>query len=463
MKVSKELILEAKKELARRDFWTYCELVAPKFFKKERAYLVEMATELQAFIASEDDVLVLNLPPRHGKSYMATLLTQWLLGKNPEYRIMTGSYNERLSTNFSKQVRNGIMEAKADKNVIVFNDIFPDVAIQHGSASMNMWSLEGSSMANYLATSPTGTATGFGSDITILDDVIKNAEEAFNSNVLEGHWDWLTNTMLSRLEENGKVILIMTRWSTQDLAGKALEELPKTGYKVKHINMKAKQDDGTMLCEEVLSLENYERKVATMSPEIAQANYNQTPVDIQGRLYQGFNTYNTLPEFKRIEAYVDTADTGKDFLASYIYGITSDDNVYILDAIYTKDSMETTEPLLAQALHQHQVNVAHIESNNGGRGFSRNVQRILKDKFGSNKTVIKAFHQSKNKEARIYSSSAWVQQHVVFPDGWQNTWRELHDDLMSYQKSGKNANDDAQDALAGIFDKTAGQRNTWLV
>ncbi|MFU1814649.1 terminase, partial [Enterococcus faecium] len=94
-------------------------------------------------------------------------------------------------------VRNAIQETKADKDVIVFNDIFPDTHIKYGDAAMNLWSLEGG-YNNYLATSPTGTATGFGADIIIVDDLIKNAEEANNATVLEKHWEWFTNTMLSR-------------------------------------------------------------------------------------------------------------------------------------------------------------------------------------------------------------------------------------------------------------------------
>ena len=95
---------------------------------------------------------------------------------------------------------------------------------------MNLWSLEGG-YNNYLATSATGTATGtatgFGCSLMIIDDLIKNAEESYNENILEKHWDWFTNTMLSRLEEGGKIIIIMTRWATGDLAGRALEHLKK--------------------------------------------------------------------------------------------------------------------------------------------------------------------------------------------------------------------------------------------
>lgn len=446
--------LGAQIELARRDFFEYCHLKAPDFYKYDRKYLIKMADDLQGFSESDDDVLIINVPPRHGKSRTAGNFVEWLLGNNPDLKIMTGSYNETLSTTFSKSVRNTIQEVKADPDKVVFSDIFPGIKIKRGDGAMNLWSLEGH-YSNYLATSPTGTATGFGANYIIIDDLIKNSMEANNANVLNNHWEWFTNTMLSRLETSGKIILIMTRWHSQDLAGRALEEMPQLGYKVKHVNMKAKQDDGSMLCEEILSSEEFERKTKTMGEDIASANYQQEPIDIRGKLYSHFKAYkaNEMPSFRRISSYTDTADTGSDYLASFIYGETFDDEAYILDVIYTKEPMEVTEPLLAKKLYENKVNLAWIESNNGGRGFARSVERILKEKYQSNKTKVNWFHQSKNKVARILSNATWVMDHVYFPEGWRNKWPELYQALTTYQKEGKNAHDDAPDALTGIAEK----------
>lgn len=452
---------QARFELARRDFFYYCQLMANDFYKSSRKYLLELCNDLQNFLSDDEhNVLVINEPPRHGKSRTAGMFVQWLLGNDNDKKIMTGSYNETLSTVFSKNVRNAIQETKADEDVVVFNDIFPDTHIKYGDAAMNLWSLEGG-YNNYLATSPTGTATGFGADIIIIDDLIKNAEEANNATVLEKHWEWFTNTMLSRLEEGGKIIIIMTRWHSQDLAGKALVELPKSGYKVKHISMKAYDEaTDTMLCEEVLSKQAYLQKTKTMGADIASANYQQEPIDIKGRLYSGFKTYVDKPTFKRISAYTDTADTGKDYLASYIYGETMDKEAYILDVVFTKEPMEVTEPLLARKLIENEVNLCWIESNNGGRGFARNVERLMRDN-GSNYTTVKWFYQSKNKQARILTNATWLMEHIYFPDGWRNRWPELHQNLMAYQREGKNAHDDAQDALTGIAEKITANSG-WL-
>ena len=450
MTYDKELIkLEAKKELARRDFWYYCKLLGKKdFYNDKKEYLKDLCNQLQSFIDSNKKILVINMPPRFGKSYTATLFVQWLLGRNNKLKIMTGSYNETLSSTFAKQVRD-MIATEQTQGVTVYRDIFPDTKIKYGEASMNKWALEGSQVANYLATSPTGTATGFGADLIVIDDLIKNSEEAYNSNVLEKHIDWFTNTMLSRTEKGFKLIIIMTRWASNDLAGFILSNYDD----VVHINYKAINDDGTPLDEGTLSLEDFEFKTKNMAKEIVYANYQQEPIDIKGRLYSEFKTYVDLPKEKivKISAYCDTADTGDDFLCNIIYADCKD-SAYILDIIYTKEAMEITEPLVAEAYKKFNVNVADIESNNGGRAFARNIERITRDK-GNYKTVVKWFHQSGNKIARILSNSAWVNNNIYMPIDWKNKWSEFAKDIISYQKEGKNKHDDGPDALTGVAEK----------
>ena len=448
-----EIRKQAKLELARREFFFYCHLKAPDFYKYDRAFLVDLCNDLQEFMENEDEVLILNLPPRHGKSRTVGNLVEWLLGRDPKTKIMTGSYNEMLSTTFSKNVRNSIQEEKADAEKIIYNDIFPGIKIKHGDGAMNLWRLEGG-YNNYLATSPGGTATGFGCSLMIIDDLIKNSEEAFNENVLEKQWDWFTQTMLSRLEEGGKTIIIMTRWASGDLAGRALKHYAEEGKRVKHITMKAVQEDGSMLCDEILSHKSYLSKARAMGPEIASANYQQEPIDLKGRLYSSIKTYEKLPTdlFTSIRNYTDTADTGSDYLCSINYGVYEKE-AYILNVIYTKEPMEITESAVAKMQFENNVSIADIESNNGGRGFARAVERILKEKYTSNRTRISWFHQSKNKQARILSNATWVMDHIYFPKNWMDRWPEFAKAILTYQKEGKNKHDDGPDALTGVAEK----------
>lgn len=452
----KEIRKQAKLELARREFFFYCHLKAPDFYKPDRKYLVDLCNSMQEFYEGDDEVLIINLPPRHGKSRSAGLFVEWVLGKNQKEKIMTGSYNETLSTMFSKNVRNSIQEEKADDDKIIYSDIFPGVKIKSGDGAMNLWSLE-NGHNNYLATSPTGTATGFGCSLLIIDDLIKNAEEAFNENKLESHWEWFTKTMLSRLEGKEKVIIIMTRWASGDLAGRAEEYYKEENKKVRVIKSKALQDDGTMLCEDILSYKSYLSRTKAMGPEIASANYQQEPIDLKGRLYSNIKTYETLPTdlFTSIRNYTDTADTGEDFLCSICYG-EYEKEAYVLDVLYTKEPMEVTEPAIAKMLLKNNVNVADIESNNGGRGFARAVERELRE-LGSNRIRVMWFHQSQNKKARILSNSTWVMDHIYFPKNWMDRWPEFAKAILSYQKEGKNKHDDGPDALTGVAEKLNNQ------
>ena len=459
MKTIKDKAIQAAEcVLAKRKFFKYCNIKASNFYKKDRIFLKRFCKDLQDFYESDDEVLIVNMPPRHGKSRTIGCFVEWVLGSNPHEKIMMGSYNETLSTTFSKGVRNTIMEEKADEDKIVYSDIFPNVKIKKGDGAMNMWSLE-NGYNNYLATSPTGTATGFGASLLVIDDLIKSALEANNADVLEKHWEWFTNTMLSRLEEGGKIIIVMTRWHTLDLAGRALEHYTRAGARIKHICYKAKQEDGTMLCPEILSEKSYENKRKAMGIDIAEANYQQNPIDIKGRLYSNFKTYTELPKdssgrpvYSSVKNYTDTADTGDDYLCSIDY-VEYNHEAYVINVIYTKEGMEITEPAVAKMLYEDKVNDADIESNNGGRGFARNVESILKNQYGSNRTVINSFFQSKNKQSRILSNSTWVMNHIYFPVNWNDRFPEYYQAMSKYQKEGKNAHDDAPDATTGIAER----------
>lgn len=456
---------DAKIAYATMDFFSYCNLKAPDFYQEDRGFLVSVCNDFQSFYESDEDVLVLNMPPRHGKSRTAGCFVEWALGNNQNEKIMLGSYNEALSTTFSKNVRDTITELKGDDDKIVYSDIFPGVTIKYGDSAMNKWSLE-NGYNNYLATSPKGTSTGFGATLMIIDDLIKSALEANNADVLEQQWTWFTDTMMSRLEEGGKIIIIMTRWHSDDLAGRALRHFTKLGMKVRHICYKALQDDGTMLCKQILSRRSYEIKTKSMSKEIAAANYQQEPIDIKGRLYTKFKTYTKLPVdengnplYTKVKNYTDTADTGDDFLCSIDY-VEYNKEAYIINVIYTKEPMETTEPAVARMLYDDGVNEADIESNNGGRGFARSIERILFEELHSNKCIINPFHQDKNKIARILSNSTWVMNHIYFPVNWADKFPDYYDAMSRYQKEGKNAHDDAPDATTGIAEKI-GQGDTF--
>lgn len=482
---------------AEASLWEYNKLINPKFFKESRPHLRILAKVLQAvwehriirrntdrewqIVTAEERAgldeagteyricrcLAIDIPPRHGKSYSLSQFCDWVFGKNQEEKIIAVTYNEILAGRFSVNVRDGIEATKADKKFTVFNDIFPDVHIKYGDSAKQMWSLEGQ-FFSYLGTGFGGTITGVGGSIAIIDDPIKTHLEAFNDAFLDAQYQWYTDTFLSRLEEDAIQILNFTRWNSRDLIGRVLSDEDGGDWYV--LKMKACLDEQTkeMLCPELFSFTSYLKKKAKMSLAIFMANYQQEPVDLVNSLYKDFKEYDDLPRddegnllLEEIKSYCDTADQGDDFLCNIIYGVYRME-AYVLDIIYTDEDMGVTEDDVADALYRFRVAWADIESNNGGVGFARSVERILREKFGSNYTHIEPFFQGANKQARIRSNATWVQEHIYYPRNWKNKWNAYYMAMKTFQAKGNNAHDDAPDATTGICEKIGQESDNWL-
>lgn len=447
---------------ARDSFWHYCKLINPAFYRDSRPHLRELCDTLQALSEGRLTApggkpcrkLAISEPPRHGKSYTMSLYNQWCFGRDQTDSIINVSYNEILSGRFSKGVRDGISATRIDPRFRVFGDVFPGVKIKDGDAAAQMWSLEGRYFS-FLGAGFGGTITGVGCKKMIIDDPIKNHLEAYNSAKLEEQWEYYTNTLLSRVEEGGVIIIVMTRWATRDLVGRALAEEPDEWCV---LNQPACLDEqnGRMLCPELLSFGSWKGKKALMAEDIFLANYQNTPIDKKGRLYEEFATYSEWPtdaagkprRGKRV-SYTDTADTGADYLCT-INAEVIDGQGYVLDVIYTDEPMERTEKLVARSQYEHAIQDAVIESNNGGRGFGRNVERILWDTFRSRRTRIIDRNQRQNKESRILTEAPFVQRNILFPENWARRWPLFYRDLSGYQRKGKNAHDDAPDTVTGL-------------
>ena len=442
--------------LARREFWRYCQKMYPDFYADDIKYLKELCDTLEWFYRESDrHILIICLPPRHGKSLTAGNFVEWVLGQDPTLPIMTASYNEILSSTFSRKVRDTIGTAKVGDE-LVYSDIFPNTKLEYGNSGVNLWQTTASRVPNYIATSPTGTATGFGAKLLLIDDIIKSAEEAYNEASLDKSWLWYNNTAQQRLEHGGKTIVIMTRWAEGDLAGRLLQAYPKdiVLFKRKAVLDYAKKE---MLAPKILSFEDFKRKTQEMNPDIVEANFNQTPIDVKGRLYTNFKEWENLPASSdgQVWNYTDTADTGTDFLCSVNY-IINNNEAYITDLVFTQEPMETTENMVADLYVRGNTTKAIIESNNGGRGFARNVKTKLNDR-GWNQTRINTVAQTKNKESRILTSSGWVEEHVYMPLNWRRKYPEFANQVLKYQRKGKNAHDDALDVLASIYEHVCGK------
>ena len=218
---------------------------------------------------------------------------------------------------------------------------------------------------------------------------------------------------------------------------------------------------GAPLWPERHSLESLEQRRA-LDPFRFDCMYQGHPSSKEGLLYgDNFKTYDTptgSDEIIRKANYTDTADTGTDYLCSICYDVLKGGQINITDVLYTQAPMEETEPATAQMLLRNGTRAALIESNNGGRGFARNVQRK------ATAVHVEWFHQSGNKESRILTNSATVLQNIRFPEGWRLRWPELYAHLTTYKRLFKaNKNDDAPDALTGIVEKEIINKNNRIL
>lgn len=168
--------------------------------------------------------LMVWMPPRHWKSTSASVLFPiYMLGNDPDLRVIITSYNANLAKGFSRRARNFMGDVK-------YRAVFGDraggpnvVRLADDSKSAEEWNLDGHAGGVKAAGLPRGGITGGGADILIVDDPHKDRQEAESKAIRESIWDWWKSTAYTRLEKNGAAIIIQTRWHPQDLSGKLLQ------------------------------------------------------------------------------------------------------------------------------------------------------------------------------------------------------------------------------------------------
>lgn len=438
---------------AQDNFWSFCQILHD--YKNSYEHLILLCDTLQKFFENKllDEnnkpyrKLMINMPPRFFKTRTMILFCSWILGKNKDLTIISTSYSDDLATEFSRFTRDEIQREKNLSYDIVYSDIFPDTKIKQGDASASKWSLEGRHFT-YLGAGFGASITGKGAKIAIIDDQIKNYEEANNEMLLDKKWEWYVGTFKSRFEEGVKEIIVMTRWTNKDICGRILEdEIESKQWFV--LKMEAKMED-KMLCPEMLSEESYNEKKRLMPDDVFQANYHQVTIEKKGLLYQQFKEYIDLPlTFSGRYCFVDPADQGDDSFVG-ICGIQRIRDFYITDILHTKEAQEVTQKLLGDMIIRNNIYQIWIESN-FGRAFS-----ILLDKYLREKKYFKyqifPFHQESNKMSRILTNAANVENQIYYPQLWNIRFPEFHREIKSFMRSKKNKHDDAADCLTMIVE-----------
>ena len=431
---------------------------------------------LEAFAAGRVRRLIVTMPPQHGKSVGATtLLPAYVLGLDPDQRVAIASYSGALASKFNRRVQR-IIESRE------YAAFFPATTIKQGSKPPSYIRTADEveiigCRGGLLSVGREGSLTGNRVDCFILDDLYKDALEANSPLIRANCWEWYTSVVRTRMHNASRELIVFTRWHEEDLIGTLTAREPVAELKEwaqldglpadtwLHLNFEALKSlpptgidprmPGEALWEQQQGRALLEAK-RRLDPLQFESMYQGHPSSREGLLYGlNFAEYDDLPhEIVRRGNYTDTADTGDDYLCSLSYAVDADGAIYITDAVYTREPMEVSEPLVAEMLLRSDTRQAAVESNNGGRGFARAVQSL------SPGVRIEWVHQGGNKEARILSNSATALHLLRWPRGWNFRWPELYAHLTTYRRRFRaNRWHDAADVVTGIVEREAADRS----
>lgn len=273
----------AKRELARRHLLDFTQYRFPGY--KTNWHHKVLADALERVENGTLKRLIVNMPPRHGKSELVSVnFPAWCMGRNKDRSIMAASYGAALAQDFGRKVRN-IMDGVEYK--ALFN-----TRLAEDSQAKDSWATNG--RGEYNAVGVGGSLTGKGAGILIIDDPVKSREEADSETIPEKIWEWYKGTALTRLTPDGAVVIVMTRWRDNDLVGRILEEQKQFGlndWEIITLPAIAEEADeyreiGDPLWGDHYTLQGLqETKLAIGSYEFA-SQYQQNPVNRETQLFK---------------------------------------------------------------------------------------------------------------------------------------------------------------------------------
>jgi predicted phage terminase large subunit-like protein len=330
----------AGRELARRK-------LIPFLLRHEPNYLAgwihhDIARRLEQFVQDVADGkaprLILSVPPRHGKSLLASqYLPAWALGNHPDWEVIISSHTATLAQKFSRRVRDLTKDP-------MFKVVFPDTALNPDAQSVERW--ETTKGGGLLAAGVGGGILGSGANILVIDDPVKNAEEAQSENTQEAIWEWYATTARTRLAPGGGVLVIMQRWAVNDLAG-MLEEKGLTGegeqFEIIRYPAIAEEDEEHRKKDEALHPERYDLSALralenTLDPWMWSALYQQRPTIEDGDYFTKdmvqYYAHEERPESLTYYGAWDLAISKKeraDWTVGFVVGVDGNDDIWIVD------------------------------------------------------------------------------------------------------------------------------------
>lgn len=180
-------------------------------------------------------IILVDAPPRHGKSeYCSKWLPTWFLGQFPKRKVMLASYSDAFSRLWGRATKD---------NMIRVGRRYFDVGVSAQTRAANEWMLDRTD-GGMITSGIGGSYTGRGSHLMIIDDPVKNADEAISETSRQANWDWWQSTAWTRLEPGAVVLVVMTRWHEDDLAGRIQKAAADRGIEVERISFPAIAEEG---------------------------------------------------------------------------------------------------------------------------------------------------------------------------------------------------------------------------
>jgi predicted phage terminase large subunit-like protein len=303
---------------ARRSLLSFTEYTLPQY--KRAAHHELIAEKLEAVERGEIDRLMIFMPPRHGKSELASKrFPAWCLGRKPDRQIIAASYNSDLANDFGRNVRNIVAEPE-------FGQVFTGVTLAPDSQAANR--MNTNKGGTYVAAGVGTAVTGRGAHIALIDDPFKDREEADSERRRDLVWDWYRSTLYTRLMPGGAVVLIQTRWHEDDLAGRLLEQ---DAGQWTVLELPALHPERGALWPEWYPEEALLRIKDTVGPREWSALYQQQPQPDDGTFFQRdwFRTYDRLPNCRfYITSDFAVTDGGGDYTVLTVWGIAGNGDIY---------------------------------------------------------------------------------------------------------------------------------------
>jgi hypothetical protein len=267
--------------LAAKDLACYCVACWPQF--ELAAHHKIIIEKLEAVERGEILRLILTLPPRHGKSLLtAQMFPAWYLGRHPDRLVICASYAQELSDDFGRRVRNLVSDP-------LHQAIFPGCRLAEDSSSMRRFNT--SAGGSYYAVGRGGPITGRGAHLLIIDDPIKDREEAQSETIRRGLHQWFSDVAYTRLQPGASIVLLQTRWHENDLAGWLLDEHKDEGWHVLSLPAIAEQDEtwrreGEALWPSHFPLQTLEMIRSAIGSSAWASLYQQRPSAAEGAIFK---------------------------------------------------------------------------------------------------------------------------------------------------------------------------------